>query len=168
MSSLITINVPTIQFYLKPNTDGMEMKVYKDMKKISMRAYLKPGQVKLDDGKYVDAPGIFGSLNIRAAKAQKMDGEDYLYLSIDGGLQGALYKSKNPEKNYDYVGSIGAGDDMEYVIFGKKKKSEEGDLCISVWSMEKQKKEAKSTSAPASASASAPASEYDNEPDFPF
>lgn len=161
--SLISINVAKVQGALFSTTEeNKEIRVYGKPAKVIMTGNLKAGDEKVG-GEY--EPLAYGQLNIRAAMAKTMGGKDYLYLSIDGGLQGSLHKVEG--KEYDYFGTVEAGDGLEFPVYGRKKKSEGGVNYIAISSSEKQKKEAKpaDSSAPEQKSAAAP---DDSDGDFPF
>lgn len=135
--SFVTIAVPAIQGALFAEKGGSTIKVYGKESPVVMVGTIQASDRKEGD-KYV--PTAYGRLAVKAAKAQTRDGKDYLFLSIEGGLQGRLFKAEG--KDYDYSGSIDAGNGEEFVIFGRKRKSEGGVTFISLNSAERKKAEA--------------------------
>lgn len=157
--SLVKIAVPAIQGALFTEKSDRSIKVYGKDSTVIMTGSISATDKKEGD-KYV--PMAYGRLNLQAAKAQTREGKEYMFLLVDGGLQGRLMKAEG--KDYDYIGSIDAGEDEEFVVFGRKRKSEGGLSFISINSAERKKKEAtpaKTAGAPAHAA-------QEDEMDIPF
>lgn len=149
--NFITINTPKIQGALFTAKEPATMKVYGQESNVIMTGWIKSGDEKNDDGGYT--PMAYGSLNVRAALAKTKAGKDYMFLSVDGGLQGRLNRAEDG-KEYDYIGDIDAGDGKTFTVFGRKKTSEGGVKYVSISSAEKAEKsdEHKAESKPAAQS----------------
>lgn len=158
--SIISIQVPAIQAALFPvRGESQTVKVYGVESPVLFTGSLQAADKK-DGDRWV--PGAYGRLSVRAAKASSREGKEYLALVIDGGLQGRLYKAE-PGKDYEYVGSIDAGGGEEFVVFGRRRKSEGGVSFISLNSAERKAKEPAPAKA-AAAPATAPADDFDDVP----
>lgn len=160
--NFVQISVPAIQGALFTEKGERTIKVYGKESPVVMTGSIAATDKK-DGDRYV--PTAYGRLNVQAAKAQSREGKEYLFLLIEGGLQGRLTKAEG--KDYDYIGSIDAGGDEEFTVFGRKRKSEGGLTFISLNSADRKKKEAApAKSSTGAAAASAPATEdaYDDVP----
>lgn len=159
--SFVNIAVPSIQGALFQEKSEKKIKVYGRESAVIMSGSIQAADKKEGD-KYV--PLAYGRLAVQAAKAETKDGKEYLFLSIEGGLQGHLHKA-DPGQDYDYAGSIDAGDGTEFVVFGRRRKSEGGVSFISLNSAERKAKKSAPAKA-AAATAPAPANDFDD--DIPF
>lgn len=144
-NNLVNIAVSKVQGALFPAKDAETMKVYGKDSAVIMTGTLRAGDTKVED-KYV--PLAYGMLNVKAAKATTKDGNgEYLFIRIDGGLQGRLNKAEEG-KEYDYIGSIDAGNGDEFTVFGRSKTVEEtGVAYIALSSGEKKAKQANADNA---------------------
>ncbi len=158
--SIIAIKVAALAGSLFAAQDSTkEIYVGKDKKaKVVMTGYVGHADVKKDD-KYV--PGPYGRLRVLAAKAGE-GAKERLVLELDGGLRGVLFKNKVEGKNYDYIGNIDAGDGQEFVVFGRKVKTDTTSFISLSSAAAQAKKESKSDDH------SAPAAGGNMDDDIPF
>lgn len=159
--SFVNIATTAIQGALFQEKNNKTIKVYGRESAVIMSGSIQAADKKEGD-KYV--PMAYGRLAVLAAKAETRDGKEYLHLAIEGGLQGRLYKA-DPGREYEYAGAIDAGDGTEFVVFGRRRKSEGGVSFISLNSAERKAKEPAPAKA-AAATAPAPADDFDD--DIPF
>ncbi|MCX8016363.1 MAG: hypothetical protein N2690_00470 [Rhodocyclaceae bacterium] len=162
--ALINIAVSSIQGALFPSKGGAEMKVYGAPSPVLFEGSLQAADKK-DGDRWV--PTAYGRLRVQAAKATSKGGKEYLHLAIEGGLTGRLFKAE-AGKDYDYSGVIDAGGDEEFVVFGRRRKSEGGVSFIALNSAERKKKEAPNNGSAASAAPAAHTPAAADEDDIPF
>lgn len=160
--SFIAINVPAIQGALFNDQGGKTVKVYGKECPVLMSGNIGAADVKNPDGSY--SPTAYGRLTVKAAKATTKAGKEYLALLIDGGLQGRLNRAEG--QSYDYVGSIDAGNNKEFVIFGRKRSSE-GGMFIALSSAELKDKQS-DNSAPKQNGSNSKSNDDDFSDNVPF
>lgn len=123
--ALIKFAVDKIQGALFNAKEAREIKVYGRTCKVLLEGTLRAA----DENKGTKEspnyqPLAFGQLNVIAAVDHTQGGVEYLYLRIDGGLQGRLNRAE-PGKDYDYIGDVELGDGNSVTIFGEKKVAKE-------------------------------------------
>lgn len=165
--SIIKFTVPTLGGVLSKATgDAGELNVGKGVKeKVVMTGYLGAAREKGEDGKFHDSK-VFGRLSVRAAITGEGAGKRYV-LSIDGGLRGVLFptKDKKSDKSPDYTGNIDLEDGNILPLFGRKKSSEAGDF-ISLETLPAEPK--KDNGKGKGGKAAAPAPSFEDDGDIPF